>query len=227
MSTASSLARACGLACAFVGAVASTQLHATDAQYLRRGPKVPITKTEIVNLGPGCRVRVKVPDYTSIKSRYFTAASDGYTELQISKVRYFTEVDLHLQFKCIASSHRDVVESTAIPDGDGAEWRVAMDAEEIERFLAVDALSIQSVRGIDTTGWIVRVDEIIGDERFRVRRFDYCLIKREKAVCGTAEVPNGKDGPQDKEPDLATVALNIIRSIEFLPDAPPVPSDNQ
>jgi hypothetical protein len=50
---------------------------------------------------------------------------------------------------------------------------------------------------------------------------DYCLFRAKVALCGHGEVGALIDGPKG---DLTPYVLQILRSIEFLPDTPPGPA---
>jgi len=63
------------------------------------------------------------------------------------------------------------------------------------------------------------IDDAIGDEDGRQRHLHYCLIKPPKALCGNDDMGYLNAG---KKGDLTPYALQILRSIEFIDDVPPV-----
>jgi len=108
---------------------------------------------------------------------------------------------------------------------DASEWE--KDAEKttdsehrkhLERLIRTTL--VYDVRAVNSQGWALTQEDLIGDEDNRTRHLTYCLIHPPKALCGEGEVGYLKDGPKA---DLTEYALRILRSIEFLDDEPAKP----
>jgi hypothetical protein len=79
---------------------------------------------------------------------------------------------------------------------------------------------VYDIQAVNSQGWAMTQEDLIGDESIRRRMLHYCLIHSPKALCGEGEVGYLKDG---RKGDLTDYALKILRSIEFLEDEPPAP----
>lgn len=77
------------------------------------------------------------------------------------------------------------------------------------------AIRVYNVSAVNAQGYVDSEDDTTGDAAKRVRRLGFCLIHGPKALCGEGVVALLRYAPQD---DLTPKALDIIRSIEFLPD---------
>jgi hypothetical protein len=77
------------------------------------------------------------------------------------------------------------------------------------------AIQIFNVTAINASGFLSTIDDTIGDERRREKRAHFCLYHPPKALCGYGVVGYLADGPRS---DLTQRALEIVRTIEFLPD---------
>ena len=120
---------------------------------------------------------------------------------------------------CYSSSESDVREDWAVPTFDG-KWRLNFD-RDTQQSLPAGVLRFYELTAKNSRGWAVAVDDIIGDERLRQRRLSYCLIREPKAICGGGDMGYLRDFRRHKDADLTPRMLDLLRSIEFLEDAPP------
>jgi len=91
------------------------------------------------------------------------------------------------------------------------DQQTQMDSLATNRFYNIQAINAQ--------GWAETEDDVTGDERYRPRRMGFCIWNPPKAICG-----EGITGYLiDPKSDLTERALEIIRTIEFLPDVPAAP----
>lgn len=81
----------------------------------------------------------------------------------------------------------------------------------------VNSIHVYTVRALNSQGFAYTTDDWTGDERGRRRYLDYCLFRDMTALCGHGEVGYVADGPKG---DLTPYVLGILRSVEFLADAP-------
>jgi hypothetical protein len=77
------------------------------------------------------------------------------------------------------------------------------------------AIRVYNVTAVNAKGFASTIDDTIGEEKKRLRRTHFCLYHQTKALCGSGDVGYVAYGPKS---DLTQRALEIIRSIEFLPD---------
>lgn len=80
-----------------------------------------------------------------------------------------------------------------------------------------ESIHVYALNNANSQGFAYTVDPWTGDEAGRTRMLDYCLFRAKVALCGHGEVGALIDGPKG---DLTPYVLQILRSIEFLPDAP-------
>lgn len=78
-----------------------------------------------------------------------------------------------------------------------------------------NAIRVYNITAVNAKGFASTEDDTTGDERKRVRHMGFCLINQSKSLCGEGVVGYLADGPKS---DLTQRALEIIRTIEFLPD---------
>ena len=92
-----------------------------------------------------------------------------------------------------------------------------MSPQEYQRIYAEEdmAIRVYNVTAQNAKGFASTVDDMMGDERKRKKEMRFCLYHPPKALCGIGVVGYLAEGPRS---DLTQRALEIIRSIEFLPD---------
>ena len=66
-------------------------------------------------------------------------------------------------------------------------------------------------------GYAITEDDQSGEEKFRQRRLTFCIVRHPRAVCGQGDMGMLREG---HKADLTPYALQILRSIEWLDDAP-------
>ena len=98
----------------------------------------------------------------------------------------------------------------------GTSWS-AKELIEMRRDF-VRAIKVYSFYTIKAYGYAYTEDDTTGNAAWQRRRLHYCLMKEAKALCGDAEYMSAK------RVDLTQYILQILRSIEFIDEAP---SDKQ
>lgn len=78
------------------------------------------------------------------------------------------------------------------------------------------AIRVYNVTAVNSKGVASTEEETTGDERNRRRQMGFCLFHPPKALCGGGVVGYIPDGPRS---DLSVKVLEILRTVEFLPDA--------
>lgn len=89
------------------------------------------------------------------------------------------------------------------------------------RKLRRDALRAYALKSVNAQGFAFTEEDVIGDEKSRIRYLDYCLFYADVALCGRGDVGYVAEGPKG---DLTDYVLQILRSVEFLPDPPATPA---
>jgi hypothetical protein len=82
-----------------------------------------------------------------------------------------------------------------------------------------NALRAYTVKSVNAQGFAFTEEDVTGEEKWRTRFIEYCLFHAEVALCGRGEVGYVAQGPRG---DLTDYVLQILRSIEFLPNDPSV-----
>ena len=90
-----------------------------------------------------------------------------------------------------------------------------------DRKILDKATRLFNIQAANSKGYAIYVDDTTGDEDKRERHMQFCLLHPPKALCGGGTVAQIVDGRP--KGDLTKQALEIIKSIEFLDDAPPAP----
>lgn len=78
------------------------------------------------------------------------------------------------------------------------------------------AIRVFNVTAVNSKGVASTEEDTTGDEKNRRRQMGFCLFHPPKALCGGGVVGYIPDGPRS---DLSVKVLEILRSVEFLPDA--------
>lgn len=110
------------------------------------------------------------------------------------------------------------VKDTGIWEKEAAEAEDASKKDHLRKLIRTT--KVYDLKSVNSHGWVLTQEDLIGDERNRTRHLTYCLIYPPKALCGEGDMGNLKDG---SKADLTEYALKILRSIEFLDDEPPLP----
>ena len=180
----------------------------------RVSPK-PETPT-VANLGPGCRLQLMIPKGVTLNVGY--QKDEGAAGFEIENLRYFLG-NFDFGFTCYRAENARVKAGWAIPKPGGG-WQPNIDSS-ITQLISFNAFQYYDLTSINTQGWAITYDDISGDERFRRRVLSYCLICEPKAICGQDFMGYLPDIQRNKRADLTPHALEVLRSIEFLEDAPP------
>jgi hypothetical protein len=179
----------------------------------------------IANFGPGCRIKILIPERSDFKAYYSSENNLGSGGLIVSGMPYQEDRSL-VGFNCYRADYGPVNNGWAIfKPNEG--WHPNID-QSTAQLISLKAFRYYDLISRNSTGWAVSVDDTFGDERFRSRKFSYCLIYKSKAVCDqdikTGYLPDIK---RNKRADLTPYILDLLRTVEFLEDAPPLDSGNR
>ncbi|PPE65673.1 hypothetical protein C1704_13680 [Caldimonas caldifontis] len=198
--------------------VAACTVLATSAATadVRPAPQEP-TKTAVLDMGPGCRMSVTVPEAARESGSPEGGGSGSITIENPLNLKRKTYIEpFYLRFICYDADSEVVTNGWGkrLPSG---EWVASVSSSDEPLFRG--ALRAHQVHSVNASGWAVAVDDVIGDERYRLRRLYYCVIHEPKAVCGHSEMGLLTQIRRHPKHDLTPYALKILRSIEFLDDA--------
>ncbi|MGJ7609156.1 hypothetical protein ACSFA7_32820 [Variovorax sp. LT1R20] len=179
-----------------------------------------IRASTVANFGPGCRIRIARPETSEFSIAYRPDGERGGGALILRGLRLFPG-EWILGLSCYPANEGHVRNGWAVPVGNGG-WR-SNDNESSMEMGRLNALSFHDLVSVNARGWAVAVDDTVGDERFRQRTLFYCIVRGPKAICGNNEMGYLKDIHRDPRADMTPQAICLLRSIEFLEDAPPDP----
>ena len=200
------------------------------------------TKLLVANMGPGCNVRLNIPVKAEFPVTYSKDSGRGGAGLTLENPFSLNNAEHYIYpfyfgFICYASDEGIVDAAEVQFDTQRQEWVLDVDKriasmgttwseEQMAEWHRVFPLVIKvyQLNTINANGYAITEDEMIGDEEFRQRHLSYCLIHGPKALCGHGAMGYLEAG---EEGDLTPYALQILRSIEFIDDAPETltPSD--
>jgi len=184
------------------------------------------------NLGPGCNVAAMVP-ITGVFSGIGGDAKTGLGGLSVNPLpkEWHSEMEaIGFSLSCRDLDDPRVAgkplplkydESTGHWTKDMSDWiKYAQSLpDQFDRdseFENINATDILHIDAINSKGWAMTQKDTIGEERGRRHSMSFCLLHPPKAICGA-----GVTGYlADPKSDLTERALEIIRTIEFLPDVP-------
>jgi hypothetical protein len=188
-------------------------IFSVSAADVARHPAEPI-KTAVIDMGPDCRIRLAVPRNARVSGSPEGGGSGSATIDEPPRARPKDYLDpLRFRFACHDADSEVVTQGWGKRASSG-EWVASVSPADEPLFKG--ALRMHQVHAVNASGWAVAVDDVIGDERYRLRRLYYCVIHTSKAVCGHSEMGLLPDIRRNMKNDLTPYALKILRSIEFI-----------
>lgn len=188
-------------------------------------PASPLnTHTGYVNLGPGCHVRGAMPFDGTMGGSYRAQSGEngggfsigkfpkkyGATELQVN-MQCYNSADLH--FPKGLNVRFDSTKKIWVKDFSERSY-----ADDAESYKKLDKASrVYNIQAKNSNGYVYTEDDLIGEEWQRDRNMHFCLLRPPKALCGDAPVMR----LNDPKSNVLPYVLQILRSIEFIDDAPP------
>lgn len=196
--------------------------------------RVEMQSTQI-NLGNDCRVGVTLP--TSMKRNeqgslvwypmpsWWKSKNSDYFQLNIQCISSSSgdlpstlasfDVTKNLWTKDKSYFKKSILEVLHDPRNTSAAYQPKNENEYIDKvYKATDIFDLKTsnAHGWAEVAWVVPSGDLNDN-----RSLSFCLFHVSKAVCGTANVAKRSDSPNN---DLTKYVLEILRSIEFLEDAP-------
>ncbi len=207
-------------------------LGALPCSVMARAPEPPLPVTRVeTNLGKGCRITVTLPD--SLDGGIGGDASYASGGLEVNPLpkswQFKSFRKLYFGLTCHDAEKFKDGDDTVSFDPQSGTWKkdvtkrmekafgFEMSPQEYQRIYQKQdkAIRVYNVTAVNASGFASTVDDTTGDERKRQKDLGFCLFNPPKALCGGGVVGYLADGPKS---DLTQRALEIIRTIEFLPD---------
>jgi hypothetical protein len=193
----------------------------------------PPLKSNVINLGQGCRIRIDLPkgiDYgvryeTPIEKRETSGGSFWFSLMNPppnSENWSFGFICHHIVNYNARGHHMEVWDDKA------KRWVLNPVWENDPYLLSETHFRIFQIKTHTAQGWITIYDDFNGEEKIRKRNLQFCVFRNERAICsGEIEAGNLEDIRRQPHVDhRVPYILKIVNSIEFLEDAPPPPSSN-
>jgi hypothetical protein len=196
----------------------------------------PALQRQEANMGPGCRIAASFP--ARLKATLSGAPNIGLPrdpkaglgafiiDPPLPKAWHSTLYDLSVNLTCENLDSKSFDPLVRLNPATG-QWEKDHDYlasifdyntsdEEYRAYVA--AIRVVNLTAVNSTGYVVTQNQTMGiDEEFRQRQLFFCLPHPPKLLCGSGVVANLRELPRG---DLTPHVLDILRSIEFLPDAP-------
>ena len=193
--------------------------------------KLPASKVQRENttFGPGCHIALTLPvsQRGGIGNGGKPVGGSGGVDVKPLPKSWKSGLDsLYLSLYCNDNDFDARSKGTISKyDSSSQEWIKDLhraypqfDDEDLKEIDA--ASSVLNIQAQNSSGYVSFQNDTTGDESGRRKVIDFCLFHDNRALCGGGTVAQLKDGPRG---DLTKQALEIIKSIEFLDDAPPAP----
>jgi hypothetical protein len=196
-------------------------LLATSAVYAKQPEKLayPSLEPVVANLGPGCQIKLKVPNTGKFTSGI--ASGTGAASMILSHPPYWND-DWFLRFTCYSANADSVPpkNDTVAFDNKKQCWiRNPANTDIIPE----QHLKVYQIKTPNAQGWAYTED--VTATEFPERLMQYCVYHGDKAICGDTDVGSIETIHRHPLADRTSYVLKILNSIEFLEDAPP-PSGN-
>ena len=197
----------------FLACGPSSAQHQTS-QMTHSFPKLEAVK--IANLGPGCRLRLRLPNRAELGTRYESKDYPGRGGIGIAELP--TGADRWgISLQCNKTSDDYVANGWAVRKR--GKW-VLSENEATAELIQLGALKFYELKAKNAEGWAVTYDDTYGEDQFRQRTLAYCSAKNAKAVCGEGKVGFLDAIKENKTANLTSGTLNMLRQFEFLNDLP-------
>lgn len=199
---------------------------------MERLKTMPLLTAAKANFGPGCNLELRIPVSAEFPITYSTSSGRGGSSIILERLPMppYSIGSLYLGMGCHDIDTPDLFGSDPVRyDENQKQWvrdlSVALKSWDSggglrpdEVFAIDESIRVHALKNINSQGFAYTVDDWTGEETTRTRRLRYCLFRGRVALCGRGDVAILIDGPKG---DLTPYVLEILRSVEFLPDAPP------
>lgn len=185
---------------------------------------LPQLISTVANFGPGCRVRLLVPQGAEFPVTYSEESGKGGASIMLRSLpSHYKQRQLQLGIVCYdsltpnlnidAPVRFDVGVQKWVTDYSG--WMRSYGVDEKTRRHFMQGMRVYSLSMKNAQGYAYTEESKNGEERWRPRYLSYCVFHGAKALCGNGEVGLLADGPKG---DLTPYVLKVLQSIEFVSD---------
>lgn len=176
----------------------------------------PIRRLE-ANLGGGCHIAATMPITKGVDS----GLGDAGFRVQPLPASWKSDMgEMYFSLRCLDT---EGLHTSSLAKFNSAtnQWEKDLDGRfgemtADERVMLDSATKLINISAVNARGYAAIEDDTIGEETSRQRRVSFCLLHEPKSICGGGFVGM----LNDPKSDLTERALEIIRTIEFLPDVP-------
>jgi len=174
----------------------------------------PIGRLE-ANLGAGCHIAATMP----ITKGVDTGLGDAGFRVQPLPASWKSNMgEMYFSLRCLDT---EGLHTSSLAKFNSAtnQWEKDLDGRfgemtADERVMLDSTTKLINISAVNARGYAAIEDDTIGEETSRQRRVSFCLLHEPKSICGGGFVGM----LNDPKSDLTEHALDILRTIEFLPD---------
>ena len=200
------------LAACWFGLVSATAISA-ETQHVRVE----------ANLGAGCHIAATLPKATRSRMGGDPEVHDGGFRVEPLPASWKSNMgEMYFSLRCLDT---EGLHTSSLAKFNSAtnQWEKDLDGRfgemtADERVMLDSATKLINISAVNARGYAAIEDDTIGEETSRQRRVSFCLLHEPKSICGGGFVGM----LNDPKSDLTEHALDILRTIEFLPDVPAV-----
>ncbi|WP_284335937.1 hypothetical protein [Comamonas sp. NoAH] len=196
--------------------ITTTQGREIHTEFIRTGN----LEAQIVNIGPGCRIKLDIPKGAKLGQGYQNKQYRGMAGFSIKMPKYFSHNgDWSFSFNCYHTYEKNFQEvwKDRSPKN-GVKFIIEKGRK---KFTDDEGATYFSVQSVNAEGWALTYDDTTGEERLRLRHLWYCVKAKESAICGSSDIGYIDFINNKKNIDIASYAFRVLESIEFLEDVPP------
>ncbi|KAF0843986.1 hypothetical protein FNL37_1421 [Methylovorus glucosotrophus] len=193
----------------------------------------PTNERVSVVFGKGCNIAVTLPHtrHGGIGNGGDPDSQEGGMEVNPLPASWKSNMGrMYFSLECMNKNDPNLMQPSGVLNSTTNTWGKDPDymrsylttsTEAYERNKAeeiIETTQVYDIKAVNGHGWADTYVYLIGDEQYRQRSMSFCIFHDSKALCGNGKVAYVNE-PQG---DLTQHAIEILRTIEFLPDVPAV-----
>jgi hypothetical protein len=177
----------------------------------------PTLVSKVANFGPGCRVKLSVPIGAEFPVTYGIEPGTGGASLILTSPPFWYG-EWFLGFTCYSQHSEQAKDDLIARRETDRRWVEKSDGSHINPAMRFTIYNIETRSAI---GWSHTTDDTAVAEERAERLLRYCVYHNDRAICGGSTVGSIATISRHPRADRTAYVLKILRSIEFLDDAPP------
>lgn len=180
-------------------------------------PLYPALVATVANFGPGCHIKLVIPSRSEFPVTYGVEPGTGGASIILASLPFWNG-EWFIGFTCY-SKNSERAKDDLITWGETAErWIPNPDGWPLHPEMR---FTIYGVETPNANGWAHTTDDTAIEETRAERRLRYCIYHGDRAICGGSTVGGLTTINRHPQADRTPYVLKILRSIQFLEDAPP------